>query len=82
MTEICDVCGKGYLKAKIVPRGVGNRVTKRTIKMRQANLRSKRFLVNGVRVKIILCAGCLKRIYRDQKLALAAAQVPAQAAVK
>jgi ribosomal protein L28 len=67
MSRICQLCGKGYLKAKIVPRGVGNRVTKRTIKIRMPNLRSKRFILNGMKVKLIICAGCLKRVKMDSR---------------
>ena len=53
------------MKANIVPRGVGNRVTKRSTKVRMANLRVKRFVVNGAKVKLVLCSSCLKRIKKD-----------------
>jgi ribosomal protein L28 len=74
MSRICEICGKGYLKAKLVPRGVGNRVTKRTTIHRMANLRVKRFLIDGVKVKFLLCAGCLKRLNRDSALAVKATE--------
>jgi ribosomal protein L28 len=69
------------VKGHIVPRGVGNRVTKRTIIRRMANLRSKRFEINGVKVKLLLCSSCLKRIKKDARDAQAkvlAAQVAAK----
>jgi len=65
MSRNCQLCGKGYQKAKIVPRGVGNRVTKRTVKIRMPNLRSKRFMLNGMKVKLKICSSCLKRIKMD-----------------
>lgn len=67
MSRICQLCGKGSIKSHIVPRGVGNRVTKRTIIRRMANLRSKRFEINGTKVKILLCSSCLKRIKKDAR---------------
>jgi ribosomal protein L28 len=71
MSKICMVCAKGYLKANLVPRGIGRRVTKRTITRKQPNLRSKRFMINGTSLKLILCASCLKRIKYEDRLAAA-----------
>lgn len=62
MSKLCEICGKGYLRANQVPRGIGNRVTKRTTIKQQPNLRSKKFQVNGVNVRIQLCSSCLKKI--------------------
>jgi len=31
------------------------------------NLRVKRFLIDGVKTKFILCASCLKRIKKDSR---------------
>ena len=31
MSKQCQVCGKIYQKGNLVPRGIGNRVTRRTI---------------------------------------------------
>lgn len=67
MSRICQICGKTSIKGHIVPRGVGNRVTKRTIIRRMVNLRSKRFEINGVKVKLLLCSSCLKRIKKDSR---------------
>lgn len=66
MSKICQICAKGYQKANIVPRGVGKRVTKRTTIRRMPNLRSKKININGVNVKIRLCASCLKRMKFDK----------------
>jgi ribosomal protein L28 len=71
MSKICQVCGKGYQKGNLVPRGIGRRVTKRTIAHKQVNLRSKRFIIDGTSMKLILCASCLKRIKFEEKLAKA-----------
>lgn len=67
MSRICDICGKSYQRAKLVPRGIGNRVTKRTTTRNGVNLRIKRISINGKMVKVKLCASCLKRIGKDKK---------------
>ena len=67
MPKQCEICGKTYQKANLVPRGIGNRVTKRTASRNSANLRVKRFLINGRKVKVRLCASCLKRLKKDEK---------------
>jgi len=56
-----------YQKGNLVPRGIGNRVTRRTTTRNSANLRVKRFLINGSKVKFILCSSCLKRIKKDER---------------
>ncbi len=71
MAKICDVCQKGYQKGNLVPRGIGRRVTNRSIIMRQPNLRSKRFEINGTPIKLMICSSCLKRLKFDEKKAKA-----------
>ena len=65
MSKRCQICGKMYQKGKLVPRGIGNRVTRRTTKRNSVNLRVKRFNINGSKVKVILCSSCLKRLKKD-----------------
>lgn len=67
MARICEVCNKGYHKANLVPTGIGGRVTRRTIKRQQPNLRNKRLEINGKKVRVTLCASCLKRYKYNQK---------------
>ena len=67
MSRICMLCGKTYQKGNLVARGIGNRVSKRTKTHCKANLRVKHFLIDGQRVKVLLCASCLKRIVKDAK---------------
>ena len=67
MSKQCQICGKTYQKGNLVPRGIGNRVTRRTISRNSINLRVKRFLINGTKVKVRLCASCLKRIKKDER---------------
>ena len=67
MSKECQICGKTYQKGNLVPRGIGNRVTRRTIHRNSINLRVKRFLINGTKVKVRLCASCLKRIKKDER---------------
>ena len=75
MSKICQVCGKTSLKGNLVPRGVGKRVTRRTIAHKQPNLRVKRFIINGAKIKMHLCASCLKRIGFEEKKLQAEAKV-------
>lgn len=65
MSKLCEICGKGYLKGNLVPRGIGRRVTRRTIMKQQPNLRVKRLDMGGTKVKIQMCASCLKRLKKD-----------------
>ena len=67
MSKKCQICGKTYQKGKLVSRGIGNRVTRRTKSRNSVNLRVKRFDVNGSKVKVILCSSCLKRLKKDEK---------------
>ncbi len=67
MSKKCQICGKTYQKGKLVSRGIGNRVTRRTTSRNSVNLRVKRFDVNGSKVKIIICSSCLKRLKKDEK---------------
>lgn len=69
MAKSCEVCGKTYQKANLVPRGIGNRVTKRTATKKGANLRNKRLIIGGKKVRVTICASCLKRLKKDQKVA-------------
>ncbi len=69
MSKICDICEKGYQKGNLVPRGIGRRVTKRTITMRHPNLRSKHFTINGSNIHLMICSSCLKRLKFEEKLA-------------
>jgi ribosomal protein L28 len=78
MARVCAICGKSYLRANLVPRGIGRRVTKRTLIARQANLRSKRLEIDGTRVKVLICSSCLKRMKFDKRKA---AEVAAAAVV-
>ena len=70
MAKSCELCGKTYQKANLVPRGIGNRVTRRTITRKKPNLQTKRLDIGGKRVKITLCASCLKRLKKDKATAL------------
>jgi ribosomal protein L28 len=65
MSKICDICQKGYNKANLVPRGIGRRVTKRTTHHQMANLRNRRLLIGGTKIRATICASCLKRLKKD-----------------
>ncbi|MFC1700284.1 bL28 family ribosomal protein [Patescibacteria group bacterium] len=67
MSRICEICGKSYQKAKLVPRGIGNRVTRRTNTRKGVNIRNKRINLNGKMVRVKLCASCLKKIKKNRK---------------
>ncbi len=62
MSRVCEVCGKGYLKGNLVPRGVGRRVTNRAIKKQQPNLRKKKIEIDGQTMRVSICTSCLKRM--------------------
>lgn len=69
MARICDLCGKGHLKANLVARGIGNRVTQRTLRTQKPNLRTVRMQISGRnKVTMRLCTSCLKRLKNDEKL--------------
>lgn len=69
MARICDLCGKGHLKANLVARGIGNRVTQRTLRTQKPNLRTVRMQINGRnKATMRICTSCLKRIKNDVKL--------------
>jgi ribosomal protein L28 len=67
MSRVCQICGKKYQKGNLVPRGIGNRVTRRSITQFKPNLRVKRMEIDGKKQKVILCASCLKRLKKDEK---------------
>ncbi len=67
MSKVCDVCNKSYMKSNLVPTGIGGRVTRRTTKKQMPNLRNKKIDINGQKVKIKICASCLKRIKFEEK---------------
>ena len=67
MSKVCEICGKSYQKAKLVPRGIGNRVTRRTNTRKGVNLRNKRINLNGKMVRVKICASCRKKIKKNQK---------------
>lgn len=65
MSRICQICQKTYKKGNLVPRGVGKRVTRRTTRHQQPNLRTKRVEIDGRPVRLTLCAACLKKLKKD-----------------
>lgn len=63
MSRVCEICEKSYVKGNKVQRGIGKRVTNRSIKKQKPNLRTKRIKTpSGNKVTIKLCASCLKRM--------------------
>ncbi len=69
MARICDICEKGYHRAHLVPRGIGRRVTKRTLRKQHPNLRTVKMAIEegGNKVKLKICSGCLKRMKKDKR---------------
>ena len=76
MARVCDICQKGYLKGNLVPRGIGRRVTGRTINRQKPNLRTKKIDINGQNVKVKICSSCLKRLGYEKAKAEVPADVP------
>ena len=67
MSRICQICGKGRLRGKLVPRGIGRRVTHRTTRTQQVNLRVKQLNLGGKKVRVKLCASCLSSLDKAQQ---------------
>lgn len=67
MARVCEVCGKQYQKGNLVPRLIGRRVSNRSIKKQKPNLRNKKIEIDGQKVRVKLCASCLKRIKFEQR---------------
>lgn len=73
MARLCDICGKGYLRGNLVPRGIGKRVTRRTLRRQQPNLRTvKMSLFSDSNISCKVCASCLKKM-RNEKTSQAEA---------
>ena len=66
MSKVCDICSKGALKGNLVKRGIGRRVTRRTITKQTPNLFDKKITIDNTTVKLRLCSSCLKRIKYEQ----------------
>jgi ribosomal protein L28 len=82
MSKICAICGKGYMKGNQVPRGIGRRVTRRTIIKQEPNLRTKSFIIDGGKVTMKICTSCLKRIKFEERAAAVAQTEAVEATVK
>ncbi len=74
MSYVCDNCGKGIVvgRSQRHGRGVaGKRWAKRTQSTRRLfkpNLQKISVLVGGIKVKMRLCAKCLKRFKKEGKI--------------
>lgn len=66
MSKICDICSKGALKGNLVKRGIGRRVTRRTITKQTPNLFDKKIKIDNSTVKLRICSSCLKRLKYEQ----------------
>lgn len=68
MARVCDVCGKGGLKARSIVRrgkakkqgGVGRKVTGISLRTQKPNLKTIKALVKGSPQRIKVCTKCLK----------------------
>ena len=69
MASVCDICQKSYLKGNLVPRGIGRRVTNRSITRQHPNIRKKKLNINGQKINVNICTSCLKRIKFEKKKA-------------
>jgi ribosomal protein L28 len=70
MSRMCEICGKGRLRGKLVPRLIGRRVSHRSIHLQQVNLREKKLDLGGRLVRVKLCTTCLS-LYNNAKKSLA-----------
>lgn len=65
MSKVCELCLKSYQKANHVSRLIGNRVSGRSIKRQQPNLKTKRIIVEGQTQRYKLCSSCLKKAKKE-----------------
>jgi ribosomal protein L28 len=65
MSKVCEVCLKSYQKANSVTRLIGNRVSGRSIKIQEPNLKVKRMIIDGKITSLKLCTSCLKRAKKE-----------------
>ena len=74
MSRICDICGKGRLRGKLVPRLIGRRVSHRSTTFQKVNLREKKLDIGGRKIKVRLCTTCLSLYNKDKREAADAAE--------
>jgi ribosomal protein L28 len=67
MAMICQFCEKTYQRGNKVPRGIADRVIRRTTKRFVPNIRNKKLEINGRNVRVQICSSCLKRLKKDQR---------------
>ena len=70
MAKVCELCEKGYKKGNAVKRGIGRRVTGRSTRRQQPNLRKVKVDLSGDgnAERIRICTSCLKKLKKDGKL--------------
>jgi large subunit ribosomal protein L28 len=68
MARVCEICGKGSVKANRITRrgkakkegGVGKHITKVVGRRQKPNLKKVKAIVNGTPKTITVCTQCLK----------------------
>ncbi len=68
MAQVCQVCGKGGVKARSIVRrgkakrqgGVGRKVTGITLRTQKPNLKRVKAIVDGSPQRVRVCTNCLK----------------------
>lgn len=68
MARVCDICGKGGVKARSIIRrgkakrkgGVGQNVTGISLRTQKPNLKKVRAIVDGSPQRVKVCTNCLK----------------------
>jgi ribosomal protein L28 len=63
------------MKGNQVPRGIGRRVTRRSIIKQMPNLRYKKIDIEGHMIRVRLCTSCLKRMNFEANKLLVASEV-------
>ncbi len=68
MAQVCDICGKGPIKARKITRrgkpkkegGIGLNITGINLRRQMPNLQSIRAIVNGKPQRVLVCTRCLR----------------------
>jgi len=65
----CQICYKGPSHGnKVIRTGTGKWIKKRVKKIRKPNLQKVTIVENGEEKKLIVCAKCLKRLKKEDKV--------------
>ena len=68
MAQVCDICGKGPIKARKITRrgkskkegGIGLNITGIALRRQMPNLQHLRVVIKGVPQRVLVCTRCIR----------------------